>query len=185
MSITIEREGSRIYISGDTFAIKDRLKALGCHPEPGPSGFRWWIGVAKAAQIYALVDSVKNADPNAPKPKQDPNDIRLTGKGIYKGRTYYAGSMTRDGLKVRLLTLPDKDGNYLDFWALCSEVEQTKVYQIREYRGQKQYTTLGSIFSFIERQKNPATRRGECTECGAYGPSGESCSECGGEGSYV
>ena len=38
---------------------------------------------------------------------------------------------------------------------------------------------------FRDRQADPATRRGPCTECGAWGPSGEPCRECGGEGSHA
>jgi hypothetical protein len=118
------------------------------------------------------------------RPKQRPDDVRLTGKGRYKGRDYYLGSSTRDGSRVRLLTLPDAGGDYLDFWADTAAVEVTRRYQPREYRGRTESTTLGSIARFLARQANPATRRGECTECGAWGPSGEPCSECGGEGSY-
>jgi hypothetical protein len=132
------------------------------------------------------------ANVRAGKPaKQDPHDIRLTGKGRYKGREYYAGSVTRDGLKVRLLTLPDASGDYLDFWVLCSLVEQTKTYTPREvWDGRRysnstvtKYTTLGSIADFIARQKRDAAtghQRVQCHECDAWHDASESCPECGG-----
>lgn len=152
------------------------------------------VGLSSDAPAHVVADKVreelgdKAADAVLAKPKQDPDDIRLTGKGRYKGREYYAGSITRDGQKVRLLTLPDADGKFLDFWAFCSEVEQTKKYEPREvwdgrrYSGRTvtQYTTLGSIAKFIRRQKNPDTARVQCHECDAWHNASESCHECGG-----
>lgn len=114
----------------------------------------------------------------APQPKEDPANIRLTGKGRYKGREYYAGSKTHDGLRVRLLTLPDANGNYLDFWADTAEVERTKTYEPRQvwdgrrYSGKTRtvYTTLGSIADFIAEQR-AARANGEpvCAGCGKAG----------------
>jgi hypothetical protein len=82
--------------------------------------------------------------------------------------------VSRDGTRVRLLTLPDADGNYLDFWADCSEVERTKAYEPRRvWDGRRgngtvtRYTTLGSIAKFVAQQ-----RRGErdgLPECGVCG----------------
>jgi hypothetical protein len=155
MAVTIERSGARVYFTGDTFSVKDRIKQMGGHWDGDRRA--WWVGATKAEEAQALVASL-TATPNLPRTKQDPSEIRLTGKGRYKGREYYAGSMTRDGLKVRLLTLPDAKGGYLDFWALCSEVEQTKTYHPREYRGRTQYTTLGGIAAFI-RESREADRQ--------------------------
>lgn len=169
MAITIERQGQRVYLVGDTFAVKDQIKALGGHWDGERRA--WWVGASKAVEAQALVHAL--ATPQAagtPKAKQDPNDIRLTGKGRYKGREYFAGSITRDGLKVRLLTLPDANGDYLDFWALCSEVEQTKTYSPREYRGRMEYTTLGSIARFVAHERHNRAEGGEvCAECGKSG----------------
>lgn len=39
--------------------------------------------------------------------------------------------------------------------------------------------------SWVQQQADPETRRGQCAECGQWGPSGENCSGCGGEGSYA
>jgi len=160
--------------------------ALGLSPDT-PAGI-------VADKLAEAGDTKGAANVRAGKPAQeDPHSIRLTGKGRYKGREYYAGAVTRDGTRVRLLTLPDAEGKYLDFWAPCPEVTQTKTYTPREqwdgrrYSGRTVtvYTTLGSVADFITRQKNPDTARGQCVECGAWGPRGESCPECGGEGSYV
>ncbi len=121
--------------------------------------------------------------------QEDPHSIRLTGKGRYKGREYYAGAISGDGKRVRLLTLPDASGKYLDFWAPCADVEQTKKYQPREkwdgrrYSGRTVtvYTTLGSIADFVRKQKDPdRTKRVQCPECDAWHDDGEPCRECGG-----
>lgn len=150
MSVQLIAEGRRIYLAGNTFPIKDKIKSLGGHWD----GDRrmWWLGIAKAEDAKTLCDAAPADD--APREPQKPDDIRLTGKGRYKGREYFAGSITRDGAKVRLLTLPDASGKFLDFWAPCSEVEQTKSYAPREhtYRGHTtiRYTTLGSIADFIK-----------------------------------
>lgn len=31
MAITIERQGQRVYLAGDTYAVRDRIKAMGGH----------------------------------------------------------------------------------------------------------------------------------------------------------
>src|ERR1035441_7505316 len=120
--------GRRIYVQtkfGEP--VVEKLKDAGCKWDAAAKC--WWAGAAKRAAIEAvLVQRDKDEDEGVdmtPK-KQTPDDIRLTGKGKYKGREYYAGSITKDGTKVRLLTLPDAEGKYLDFWAHCSEVQQTK-----------------------------------------------------------
>jgi hypothetical protein len=103
--------------------------------------------------------------------EQDPHDIRLSGKGMYKGRLYYAGAVTKDGLRIRLLTLPSEDGKYIDFWAPTSAVEIIKHYRPRQrtYRGRTitQHITLGSIAEFIRDQKSRVnTGLPTCPECG-------------------
>jgi hypothetical protein len=174
MPVALQVETSRIYLVGDTYPIKDRIKAMGGHWDGDRKA--WWVGKAKAAEAQALVSaSAVPVDPNAPKPKENPDNIRLTGKGRYRGREYFAGSITRDGTKVRLLTLPDANGDFLDFWALRSEVEQTKIYKPRErWNGRRGsngtitvYTTLGSISDFVKDQKQAKAEGAEqCYVCG-------------------
>lgn len=164
--ITLVEQDRRVYLTGDTFAYKDAIKELGGKPGELNNKFAWWVGAAKLEEAKKLVERLNNAPPK----KQDPKDIRLTGKGKYKGREYYAGSITKDGTKVRLLTLPNDKGEYLDFWALCSEVEQTKAYSPREYQGRMEYTTLGGIASFIAKEKrNKEAGDMVCAECGKSG----------------
>lgn len=152
--------------------IVARLKALGAHWDAEARA--WWIGAAKRSEVEALLAATPAPAADAPRAKQDPADIRLTGKGVYKGRTYYLGAQTRDGQRVRCLTLPDAKGDYLDFWANASEVQVVKTYRPREhtYRGRTStsYTTLGGIADFI-RGERAARERGEpvCAACGKHG----------------
>lgn len=178
MSITIERQGQRVYLVGDTYAAKDRIKAIGGHWDGERRA--WWVGAAKEAEARALVESLTAAAPagEPAKPaKRDPRDIRLTGKGEYKGRTYYLGSYSQDRTRVRCLTLPDANGEYLDFWADAAAVKVVKTYQARERwggygRGQvKEYTTLGGIAAFVAREKRNRDAGGPV--CAACGKSGE------------
>ena len=179
MGIELQQEGQRLYFTGDTFPIKDRLKQeLGAKFDRDRK--QWWCGAVKATRAKELIASLGTAQPPTEKTPQDPDCIRLTGKGEYKGRLYYIGSTTRDGTRVRLLTLPDATGKFLDFWVDTSAVKTVKTYSPREYRGRMEYTTLGSIAGFIARQKNPSTARVQCPECDAWHDASAPCSECGG-----
>lgn len=153
MAISIQQVGTRIYFQGHTFPVKDRIKAMGGHWDGDRK--EWWVGTAKADEARKLAESLTGAATNNPAERtaQNPRDIRLTGKGEYKGRTYYLGSRTRDGMKIRCLTLPGNDGKFLDFWASVEMVRVVKTYQVREYRGREEYTTLGSIASFIAKSR--------------------------------
>lgn len=173
--ITITRDGQRVYFGGDTYAAKDRIKALGGHWDADKRA--WWVGAKKEAEARALAAELNAAEAPLHPLAEDPDKVRLTGKGRYKGRVYYCGAITRDGTRVRLLTLPDTKGDYLDFWADCSEVEQLKRYEPREERGaygrptgRMVYTTLGSIQRFLAEQK-VARDRGDpvCAACGTSG----------------
>jgi hypothetical protein len=192
MTVSTDRTKTRVYVTGDTYPIKDRLKQAGCHWDSERS--QWWIGVAKAGLIQQLVKEAnapsQDSTPtptSANRPKEDLDGARVHAKVEYKGRTYYQVAETKDGSRLRLVTLDGK----VDFWADRSACKTIRTYPPREVRQgysryyRTEYTTIGSIRRFVEQQKDPATRRGECTECGAWGPSGEPCSECGGEGSYV
>lgn len=174
--VTIEQVGAKLYIVGLPFSAKDDAKStLGMSGKNFDADRKcWWVGVAKRVALEAFVKRVNEpVDPNAPKVREDPHNIRLTGKGRYKDREYYAGAITQDRQRVRLLTLPDADGKYLDFWAPCAEVTQTKTYSPREVwdgrRGngtRTVYTTLGSIADFIadERAKESAGTP-QCASC--------------------
>lgn len=55
---------------------------------------------------------------------QDPAKIKLVGKALYKGRTYYVRYVgeTKKGYSARLVTLDQS----LDFWAKCAQPHETQ-----------------------------------------------------------
>ena len=102
--------GRRIYVQtkfGEP--VVEKLKDAGCKWDAAAKC--WWAGAAKRAAIEAvLVQRDKDEDEGVDMTlkKQTPDDIRLTGKGKYKGREYYAGSITKDGTKVKDFTVNHK-----------------------------------------------------------------------------
>lgn len=162
--IGTERVGQRIYVVGDSYAIRDRLKRIGCHWDGDRR--QWWIGAAKGAEIEALIGRAATEAP----PKEDLDAARVKAKVEYKGRTYYAIAETRDGAKMRLVTM---DGS-VDFWAATGECKTLKTYapRTRTWRGRTEtsYTTLGSIRRFVaEIKEAKATGAPTCAECGRPG----------------
>jgi hypothetical protein len=170
---TLEKVGSRVYVTGDSYAIKDRLKSAGCHWDGDRR--QWWIGTAKAPAVESILNA-KSEPADEPK-GEDPDRITLIGKAIYKGRNYYVrwlGECKSGDRKARLVTLDGK----IDFWADANEVQVIKRYEAREF-GYGRYKrsepmTLGSIQRFVERQKREESRPGYvkpevCGECGRPG----------------
>lgn len=187
VKVTLVKEKTRLYFVGDTYSIKDRIKALGGHWDGDRR--QWWIGTGKTAQAESLVANLSGATDSktAAPAKEDADSIRLIGKAKYKGRTYYvrwAGECKSGEYKCRLITLDQS----LDFWAACARPYEThhdgsgdvavivKTYQAREVRygygrhSRTEYTTLGSIKAFVEREaKNRAEGGPVCAECGRSG----------------
>jgi len=50
---TLEKQGQRLYFRGAPFAVKDVLKAGGCHWDPDAKA--WWIGATKQAEADAML----------------------------------------------------------------------------------------------------------------------------------
>ena len=167
--ITIEKVGQRVYVCNSPFSAKGALKSVGCKWDGDRR--QWWIGATKLATIEALVGKLNGGEITPAKP--DPKSIELRGKCEYKGRSYYMGAASRDGGKVRLVTLPDANGDYLDFWADASAITVTKRYEARERfagygRGTvREYPTLGSIARFIRDQRDGESKGlPGCAFCG-------------------
>lgn len=191
VQIAIEKVGTRIYVTGNTFAVKDRLKAAGCHWDGERR--QWWIGAAKADKIEGIVGGL---DGKEIKPeKEELSRKPLQGKAEYKGRTYYILAFGQS--RMWLVTLDES----INFWADSSACRIVKRYEqpdrnVRGYaaRFQRSAPTLASIREFVVEQKEgraqlqrgetPTCGRGECSECGEHGPMGERCRECH-EGCFV
>lgn len=148
LQISTETVGARVYVTGNTFAIKNELKAAGCHWDGDRK--QWWIGKAKQADIAAIVGKLDGKEA----PKQDLADSRVYAKVSYKGRTYFV--IAEGTERVRLTVL---DGS-IDFWAVKAECNLIREYQGREvWDGRRgngtvtRYTTLGSLRAFITQRK--------------------------------
>lgn len=156
MAISIEKNGARIYFLGNTFPIKDQIKRLGGHWDGDRKA--WWIGAAKASEAEKLVSNLSSSTTaTAEKPKVG-DDSKVVAKAKYKGRTYYVLWMGRCNSGAEKAHLTVLDGS-IDFWVDLSACEIVKHYQPREVtygygrHSHTEYTTLGSIRSFIERIK--------------------------------
>lgn len=165
MSIGTEKIGTRVYVTGNTYAVKDRLKAAGCHWDGERR--QWWIGAAKQAAIAAIVGGLDGQ----PAPKEDLSTRRVYGKVRYKERSYYV--IGHGNSRVRLTVLDAS----IDFWADESACQWEKQYAPRQERGaygrptgREVYQTLGSIQRFVAAEKK-ARDNGEpvCAECGRSG----------------
>ncbi len=176
-AIATEKVGTRVYVTGNSYAVKDQLKSAGCHWDGDRR--QWWIGAVKADLIATIVGQI-SSQPVAPAQPADTDSIRLVGKAKYKGKMYYArwiGYTKAGDYKVHLTILDAA----IDFWAKCAQPHEQvdgngdvatiiKTYQVREYRGHEEHTTLGSIRRFIDGQKTAEKKNLDaCAECGKRG----------------
>lgn len=152
MSLSTITEGRRIYITGNTFPVKDKIKAMGGHWDNDRK--MWWIGVQARAQVEQLVAA---AGPSTYTPTPIDRNARVYRKVRYTGksgstRIYYVVAESKSG-KYRLTTLDLS----IDFWVDASACESIKVYEPVVRRGfygrpdTTTYTTIGSIAKFIDK----------------------------------
>lgn len=190
--IGITTEGRRTYITGNTYAIKDQLRAIGAHWDGDRKA--WWTSKKEeAAQLVAKLAAAP-APANAAPEVAAPYDGEVKGKAEYKGRKYYVrwNGMTKKGTEAfRLVTLDGK----IDFWADASACQWVKHYdkkgaygKIDEHYGQ--YPTLAGILRFIARDKRETAETGiDCWMCRREAERGnldrhlhDGCDVCGAEG---
>jgi hypothetical protein len=158
-----EKIGRRIYITGNSFAVKDRLKSAGAHWDRDRR--QWWIGLGKESAIASIVQSADEAPAKRDEPTRDDVHNRpCTGKVEYKGRTYYVvGRSERTG-RLWLATLDAS----IHFWADEAACRWVKHYRPRESGYGKwartEYQTLGSIAKFSAEARQ-AKESGECAAC--------------------
>ena len=152
VSVSTEKVGQRIYVTGNTFPIKSQLKSAGCHWDGDRK--QWWIGAAKASQIASIVGKLdgKSVAPD----KKELADRPCTGKVKYKGRDYYVIGRSEKTGNLWLTVLDCS----IDFWAAEGECLWVKRYQARERwdgrRGNGTVTvhqTVGGIRDFIAKSK--------------------------------
>lgn len=183
--IKIERTGRRSYIIGNTYAIKDALKAAGAHWDGERRA--WWLGDDTAAK--SLVERCGKAacEPKtaAPAAQGLTEDSKIAGKATYKGRPYlllWSGRTSRG----EAAKLAFADGSKT-FWADASEVEVTKTYERHETKGPMTWRRLQALRARYAEGRAQGYddgiaegRRYECPECGEYVTRGVgSCWETG------
>lgn len=185
MSITLQPEGRRTYITGNTYPHRDAIRGIGAKWDADRKA--WWTG--KRAEAEALVAKLGAAQP-APAAESQPqreapgDDATVAGRVAYKLKTYYlAGRIergrakwdvsvhpvqSRDGAKVLLYS---RDGS-LQFWASRSQVTVTKTYDMPQ--------TIGGLHRYAERAKQAG---GDPLEEGYYYGAGwevlaSGCAQC-------
>lgn len=148
--ITLQIEGRRAYVIGNTFPHKNALKNAGAHWDADRKA--WWIGNREKAQelLERLASSAAAAPADAPAQDGLKDDDRVAGKAKYKGKSYllvWEGE-TRKGYGYKLSF---SDGTKI-FWA-SEGVEVTKHYNPTEYRGRTEYMTFGRLRRLQENWK--------------------------------
>jgi hypothetical protein len=185
MTVTIEKQGRRYYVRGNTYAIKDRLKDAGCKWDADARC--WYTGKKEVADKLAGTEIKQEF---VPPTKDELAEKPCSGKVEYKGRNYYVvGHSQRTG-KLWLTVLDCS----IDFWAAESDCKWVKHYAGREdYRsGRVEHQTVGGIRRFIEREKSAksdgydshqhrnAVHTGRCMApgCGATAGASGYCQSC-------
>lgn len=190
-NITLQTEGRRVYIIGNSFPIKEQIKSAGGHWDSDRKA--WWIGAGKKEEIEKAISGA----PAEQKKEEEIYDGEVKGKASYKGKTYYVRfyGTTVKGESFRLVTLDGK----LSFWADAVNVEWVKQYQGksecawgipgRAGGARTVYPTLHGIRKFIE-EKKEIDKGGECPTCARNFASGrwapyfgsgdyDDCPQCG------
>lgn len=181
-SITIESVGRRHYVRGNTYPIKDQLRAAGCKWDGAAKA--WWTGKRDVAERFAgqAPSSSPGSDRGADRPAPGDDQI-VAARAIYKGRTYYvcgrtdrgrthwddqvSAVETRDGSRVLLAF---RDGSK-SFWAPRAQVSIIKSYDRPQ--------TIGSLRAYAEQARSAGVGQ---IEDGYYLRGGEvlasGCGEC-------
>lgn len=177
MSIQIKMEGRRSYILGDTFPVKDQIRAIGAHWDADRRA--WWTAKTVEAEVLAstLNKSAPAATQSAPQnggsnniPRDGANSV-VSGRASYKGKSYYiAGRIlrghtsyddgvedvaTKDGAKILLYF---RDGSS-QFWAARAAVVIIKQYDRPQ--------TISGLADFARRAKSGFPGEKTCYMCGS------------------
>lgn len=134
----LQVEGRRVYITGNTFAIKGKLRDAGAKWDADRKA--WWVGSGKKADIEAVIGSpVANAAAPVDRPSQGEDQV-VAGKVTYKGKTYFAAGRVERGrthYDDRVENICSRDGGRIllvftdgssTFWADRTVVQTVKNY---------------------------------------------------------
>lgn len=139
MTISIETQGRRHYIRGNTFPIKDALRAAGFKWDGDAKA--WWTGKLEVAAKFTESKPAQAESQPSSEASSGGLDTIVAGRATYKGQTFYSvgrkvrgrthwddtvsAVSTSDGAKVLLVF---RDGSKT-FWAARSEVQIVATYE--------------------------------------------------------
>ena len=198
MTISIDQQGRRFYLRGNTYPLKDQLRGAGCKWDPDTKC--WYTGkrelaeqcaqgiiptpVASSDPSTASLESMQNADDwtsaAAATTTAPGDDAIVAGRATYKGQTYYiAGRVDRGPTHYddHVQAVTTRDGaktllysrdGKLKFWAVRELVSVTKSYDRPQ--------TIGKMRRFAEKAKEA---RAQGYADGIAEGQRYECSECG------
>lgn len=142
--ITIEKIGRRHYVTGNTYSIKDQLRAAGCKWDSDKKA--WWTSKSEVAEKFSNVSASRPAEKTC-------DDLEVIGRATYKGRSYYVvwTGQTKFGFGWKLAF---SDGSKT-FWAKQENGEPSWINRYEEKR------TIGSLRRYAERQQEQRRNRDE------------------------
>lgn len=189
-SISIQSEGRRHYLIGNTYPIKDKLRSAGAKWDADRKA--WWTGKKELAEQLAGSAAATTAaavSGDRPASEAPGEDATVAGRAEYKGKTYYiagrvdrgrthwddrvAAVESRDGSRVLLYF---RDGSR-SFWAAASELRVLKSYS--------KPTTIAGLREYAEQAKTHGTDECRCSchrERNAGAPGStlyDGCDRCG------
>lgn len=193
MSITIETVGRRHYITGNTYPMKDQIRAAGCHWDGERRA--WWTAKRDVADRFAGAEA-----PAAEATNQSGGDNTVVaGSATYQDKTYYivgrvVRGRTRWDDRVDMVTAKDgarvllayRDGSRT-FWAPTGFDPTATTIHPRDIGGEdcarivRRYSkpqTIGGLRRFAADLK--AGKIATCRHCGSpscEGAHGGPCEE--------
>jgi hypothetical protein len=165
MSITLQPQMNRLYFVGETFSVKDKLKALGARWDADRR--QWWIaeGARKAAEtlLATLADMPTEKKEEAPALREAEPVI---GKAVYKNNEYWVlwkGVTARGNESVRLAFLDGKSHFWVDLSKPDISVELDLCFL--DANG-KPTTTFGKLMKDDQDSKRAKRRTAEAPPLG-------------------
>lgn len=178
--MTIEQLGSRLYVVGDGFPVREQLKRAGCHWDAARK--QWWIGTARRAAVEPLLSYSRDEAETVP---LDAPAIR--GRVSYRGKTYYllADGVGRTGKPYAKLCY--RDGTRV-FWAAAASLAAGEMVILKRYEEPR---SIQSLRDYAQRRRAEDRGDAECPVCARLCTCGtaqfcrhhhDGCDRCGVEG---
>jgi hypothetical protein len=154
--LTIEKVGRRHYVIGNTYPIKDKLRAAGCSWDSDRK--QWYTGKADLAEKIAALET---SDAPAAKETVDLDAHVIKGSALYKGKSYYVLAISEDQYgNARSAKLCFRDGSTV-FWGKSENgLQIQKCY--REPR------SINGLRAYAEKRRAEQAGTSACPACAKY-----------------